>query len=398
MVDIAAIYNIDIKIMTKGRKKLTKTKRRSAVGGPLILHADPASVRREHIQCYRQQVAALNSINKELKNFEEREIPAFHRWFGVEFAPDHEILTTLHARYQELDLLCDATQDYRLLCGGSYVQAFAKVSAAHAEGKLIELMQEVAGIHDEGEDDEDFEDDEEEDFWGDEFGDENSEDDQDTFDYEKVFREFDGSEDHLNHDRTPRSETDRHFKNLYRKLVRKLHPDFCLSQTTEEKELWHELQDAYEWNDIDKLEKINQRLNGAKAVGLDLWAIPIGDIVRMTKELTAKLKIVQRDIVTAKKTDYWDFEKRRSQKSFLAKLTKKIRSSIEYETTSLRLMIIELENQLERWRTPRKKARPKKVQPKKTKAKPVSKKKGKATHSASPPPKAKDFWTEHFSR
>ncbi len=381
------------KIKSRSRTVISSKNR---IGKAVVLHQDPSGIRRDHIRAYKKLGAALRDANKTLRDLEEQDLPAFRRWYTAEFAKDHESVTVLHNRYEELDFIYGATEDYRLYVGCTYKQAYKKVSEAHAEGKLLELMRETCiAVDDEFED----EDDDDEDFWEEDIhsgGDPNDDvfgDESDDF-----FREFD--RDHSNAPPSSRqkvtshTDTDRHYKTLYRQLLRKLHPDFHPNQSAEEKSLWHELQDAYEWRDIGRLEKINQKLNGAAAVGLDLWAIPIGDIFAMTADLKIKLKTVTRDISLGKRSEYWDFIQRSAQKTYLSNLAKKIRKKIHYEAESLRFMLLELENQLCRWKGPEKKPKPK-VPVKKAKTKPNKKR---TSAKSSQPPKSKSVWKDYASK
>jgi len=49
-----------------------------------------------------------------------------------------------------------------------------------------------------------------------------------------------------------------YLKSVYRQLVRILHPDTNKSMTNEQQDLWHEVQEAYAWCDIQRLERLLQ--------------------------------------------------------------------------------------------------------------------------------------------
>lgn len=76
-------------------------------------------------------------------------------------------------------------------------------------------------------------------------------------------------------------------KTLYRTLVRQLHPDGNRNQGWRERELWHEVQAAYQARDLDRLEdaagRVEMGLNGASA------ALSVRTRLRLTSDLLREL-------------------------------------------------------------------------------------------------------------
>jgi hypothetical protein len=101
----------------------------------------------------------------------------------------------------------------------------------------------------------------------------------------------------------PRQET--RFKDLYRELVRKLHPDRAGEQTPRERELWHHLQEAYGRNDLDAMEAIAGRLE----VSLDGGGrnLPVQILLRMANDLRAVLAGMLAQLGKAKAQPAWNF-------------------------------------------------------------------------------------------
>lgn len=101
----------------------------------------------------------------------------------------------------------------------------------------------------------------------------------------------------------PRREQD--IRSLYRKLCRQLHPDVAGESTAYTRRLWHEVQNAYEARDLERLE--------ALFAAWELKGDPTGKnstfsrILAATKECLAGLRAVQRDIRKARKHISWQF-------------------------------------------------------------------------------------------
>ncbi len=99
-------------------------------------------------------------------------------------------------------------------------------------------------------------------------------------------------------------ETNR-LKDLYRKLVRLLHPDRNHEQTPREKELWHQVQEAYRAHDLGKMEAVAGRLE----IGLPGAAakLPIQILLRMTRDLMDALRGLRRQLNEARSHPAWKF-------------------------------------------------------------------------------------------
>lgn len=322
-------------------KKIQVKAIKTNTGSAIALHRDPDRVRRQHIKNYKQQQAAFKRSNDILRRLEEVEKPAFHLWRSTTFVAEYHAMILLRYRYEELEMLSDAVQEYRTYRGGNNPQAYAKVIEAHRQGRLGEMMDDMVREFEESEDaclDDENETDECEDS---------------PSDFEDVRRDFNEStKDKSRPD--ARSESSRQQKNLYRELARSLHPDFNPDQSALEQALWHQFQDAYQREDWERLNDIHSQLKGKAAVGIDLWLIPIGELAGMTADLKNKLAQVKVDLIHAKKADYWDFEKRRHQKTFIDHLVKRIGREIAADTNLLRSFVQELEDCFARWSRPRK--------------------------------------------
>ena len=97
-------------------------------------------------------------------------------------------------------------------------------------------------------------------------------------------------------------------KTLYRKLVRQLHPDANRNQGWRERELWHEVQAAYQARDLDRLEaaagRVEMGLKGASA------ALSVHTLLRLTDDVLHELAGLKKLAARARRHSAWKFSSR----------------------------------------------------------------------------------------
>ena len=100
-------------------------------------------------------------------------------------------------------------------------------------------------------------------------------------------------------------------KELYRKVVRQLHPDANGEFAPRERELWHEVQAAYQARDLDRLEAVAARVEiGGDAVASARTSV--GVLLRISRELRDALQSVRRQLGMARKQPAWRFREKKS--------------------------------------------------------------------------------------
>jgi hypothetical protein len=120
-------------------------------------------------------------------------------------------------------------------------------------------------------------------------------------------------------------------KTLYRKLVRQLHPDRNRNQGWRERELWHEVQAAYQARDLDRLEaaagRVEMGLNGASA------ALSVHTLLRLTGDLLRELAGLKKQAARARRHSAWKFSTRAND---LAAMEARHRGQLELLKASAR--------------------------------------------------------------
>lgn len=135
-------------------------------------------------------------------------------------------------------------------------------------------------------------------------------------------------------------------KELYRLLVRRLHPDLRMDGNAAASALWHEVQEAYAANDTAQLE-ILLALS-------DIEADPFGDETTLAqmravvRELERALFALEDSLRQARDEDAWDFARRGAEAGLHAQVESELRRTLRSRSERLRL----LESTIAGWARP----------------------------------------------
>jgi hypothetical protein len=138
-------------------------------------------------------------------------------------------------------------------------------------------------------------------------------------------------------------------KKLYRKIVRRLHPDARGSLSGAELELWHQTQAAYQAGDVFTLEVILARCDrvGTKQ-------LRYSELLALTSEAQERLAMLQRAVVMLAERRSWRF--RQTTASYRRALAQELRSELESEIFQLQCeqqaldrRLLRMQQEAERW-------------------------------------------------
>ena len=135
-------------------------------------------------------------------------------------------------------------------------------------------------------------------------------------------------------------------KELYRLLVRRLHPDTRADRDVEVSALWHEVQEAYSVGSIDRLEMllaftdIQSNTTGEHTTLFQMRAV--------LAELRRAYRALQRNLAAAKKDHAWNFARLKDRSSLEARVRREMESTLALQEGHLR----ELEALIARWSAP----------------------------------------------
>ena len=145
---------------------------------------------------------------------------------------------------------------------------------------------------------------------------------------------------------------DRRFKQLYRDLSRRLHPDLNGSLSFRKKELWHEVRIAYVAGDLGALETLAALVDSGSPEGGYSKIQSVSTLRSIVAEFQKKLKAAQKAVRSAKKEPFWNFTDLEKDAARLQALGKRIERELREATHELEIDVAEMEREIERWKKP----------------------------------------------
>ncbi len=309
-----------------------------------LVLVDETPIRRSAVLNYRAAERSLAALRADIETFETREIPAYHEWEALTFGALLTEIREARSAAESIAILLDEVQREAYFSDCSEVTAYRRVMDARQRG---------VPLHDderEGYRSDDFPDPES--TGGKLFGDTDlpPDFDIDAFDAQSKRRQSEFREqydfmadifeattgrtvppldDLLDQARfTDRNESsppppqsatepakplDQRLKSLYRKLVQALHPDRNSALTPRQRELWHEVQAAYQDRDLERLEAAAGRVELGTTGDAD--NLPVATLLRMTAELIRATAELTRAVSRARRHPAWGFRKTTKKRS-----------------------------------------------------------------------------------
>jgi hypothetical protein len=148
-------------------------------------------------------------------------------------------------------------------------------------------------------------------------------------------------------------------KELYRAVVRRLHPDSQRDMTPQKTEWWHQAQAAYEAGDVQQLEVI-------------LTLCEIGDsgstahtsaslLQRITAQLKSSLREIKRQLAGQRRDPAWNFSQRTDHDALADQMRQSLDDDLQrmrYQNRAIQEMITRWKTAAERLKQPRRGKRP----------------------------------------
>lgn len=335
-------------------KKKT-TKRRHIVHSSVrtLIPLDTQKIRKSELNKLKRSKKTCASLQAQAEQFEKKEAPAFSQWIHAQCDP---ILSKINRLREEAFSLRNTLHLAEELCA-TFPQYTVK-DCADAAVYYIETKGKIPAGFEFFFEDDPVDDPEEEDLLSEEeaeaarqFFDSLFDELNDAFDDES---DFEGSDPFAPTKRQKQkwAEEEKSVKKLYRKIIRKLHPDRAGSSTPEQQELWHAAKKAYETNDLQTLQHID-----ANSDLLDDKLIRFASIASIrsgTKSYKQTSTRIRRTLRQLRKQPEWGFLSwtDRKKKSVLSKYSEEL----NYDLTLLTLHHSKLERRLKQMRkAPRKK-------------------------------------------
>ena len=148
-------------------------------------------------------------------------------------------------------------------------------------------------------------------------------------------------------------------KELYRAVVRRLHPDSQREMTAQKTEWWHQAQAAYEAGDAEQLEVILTLCEIGESGTTAHTSASL--LQRITAQLKSSLREIKRQITQQRREPAWNFSQRTDHAALADQLGRELRS----ELTVMRRRWMETQGLIAKWKAAAenlKRPRPRKAQ------------------------------------
>jgi len=136
-------------------------------------------------------------------------------------------------------------------------------------------------------------------------------------------------------------------KEIYRILVRRLHPDLRSDKRTAVSSIWHEVQEAYKAGDLARLETLLALTDMQSNMAGDHTSL--FQMRAVLSELMRDLKALQKSLRSAKKEKAWNFARSKDRPAMKARIRGELEKSLGEQEQHLR----ELEALINHWSEPR---------------------------------------------
>ncbi len=277
----------------------------------------------EERKCQREQTR-LDSLRRELEDYEQLDQPAFISWLYTTFALELTHLREQRAVLARAFSVLHAVEREADSRGTSYEQAFERV--AKRQPAPEQAPKAAPGR-------EDF-----------------------IYDEESAFDEEPSYQDRPQRDAPsePKAKpASGSVKECYRELVRRLHPDLNKNLSARQRELWHEVQQAYQDRDLQWLEQLATR-----AGVLDespTRQTSLSDLKKMVRDLKQACGELAKAIRDAKQEPEWHFRAALQSPARLQRLHTLMSIEISSDLEETEAGIAELEELFRGWQLQRKK-------------------------------------------
>jgi hypothetical protein len=343
-----------------------------------IVAVNEGPLRKRAAKEFDKVMAKLEKARAELRRFEQEDRPSFGRWMAATFgALLTELRDNAHLIHEQEDLILEVESEMIWSNHRNPRRAYAAVVKRRespdedndfAEGDDFDPLEEMAPENGKEERRALFDD-----FVRAVLG--LNPEQLGNADYEKMFAEFEAN---IFEERPPVSPSQTHdrqkpsagreearIKEVYRILVRRLHPDLRADGDATVSAKWHEVQEAYEARNLDRLETllaVTEMESGASG------RASLSQIRGALADFNRALRAIQRSLREAKSDPAWGFTQNPFSRSMEKQIRRELEESLSHQRAELADLKATIEDWSRPWRPPVKKPRKQSKTPEKPKA------------------------------
>jgi hypothetical protein len=360
-----------------------------------LVHIDQAPLRDAASRDCLRAYAALEKIQVGIRQYEEVDLPAYSRWVRGKFAGLLGRIRETAEKVADLEFLVESVERVAAFSGCSYQEAYEIVmeeKRARDEGRARPDSAEARADEEAGPTGDGPTEDQLREAFDELFGSAEDDPDFDPEHYQKGFDEFkrffrkqEGREEEEPREEGPHAhqsrrggqeefafarpaapserDLDLRLKDRYRKLARILHPDLN-EPTARKKELWLQVQDAYERRDLHGLDEL--LLLADLGGGGSFILASLSEMLALVRRLKDSMKPLKRQLREVRRSPAWEF----TQRNGYADLELECERDLQHEFDSFRRRSGILEKTLSHWARPlgqrrgaRRRTRPERIHP-----------------------------------
>ena len=338
--------------MSAPRPQLARSKGKA---GTALIRLNTHSIRNKALKDYQKAERDLERLKSQLKRYHEVDRPGFRSWvhqhFGHLLTRQRELAQALDEKKRVIFDIDTLSFRYHLSKAMAYKKLLWRQThpaEAEEEDRLWEEAQERKRQKNQSRSKHDhpFDEDEDEADMGSPFSNDDFSNipDDEWNDFSDYFEDMTGIRPPKREIQTSKEEG-KTAKDLYRTIVRRLHPDHHGQMTESGKALWHEAQDAYRRKDTNALYNILARCEGGES-GLGAHSA-VSLIQNLTRQLKHTLRTTKQEIRQVKSDPAWDYKSRIQDPKFTNGMRRQLEAEIADGEWNLR-SVEELLKQLER--------------------------------------------------
>jgi len=124
-------------------------------------------------------------------------------------------------------------------------------------------------------------------------------------------------------------------KEIYRRLVRRLHPDLRADGDATVSSVWHEVQEAYAAGDVARMELLLALIDLSNAPGA---STTLSQMRSALSELTRSVRALELSLVEARREDSWNFARTGPSEDLLSRVERQLKHDLALRQQRLELL------------------------------------------------------------
>jgi hypothetical protein len=344
---------------TTPRSKAAPSRR--ATKGWSLVRVNQRPLRRKTASECSRELARVEKARAEWRRFEREDRPAFEQWMASHFGAALTEIRELERALRDRESLIDEVEiEYAWIGAHSFRAAYLSVMRRRDAPARPRITPPEDADRQQERHFSDFSADEKravfEEFVEDYF--DLDPEDLSKKEYQRMYKEFEAgvrkggrkSTPPPQHEKAARPE-DARLKEMYRVLVRRLHPDTRADGDPEVSALWHEVQEAYQGGKVERLEMLLALTDiRSKSAGEHTSLYQMREVLA---ELRAAFQALQKSLRDARREPAWNFSRGVNRDAIEARLQRRFNADLAARRKRLR----ECEALIARWARPPKSKR-----------------------------------------